>query len=446
MKAGKIPAVAAVLALALAGMARAADGDVDAGFGMGGRQTIAFDIDGEFVDRAHGLVVAPNGMIYLAGYAHDGPDSSGIAIARLLPDGMFDNAYGHVTHAHPAFEWVYVTDAALQPDGKLVVIGYGQTDAGRDGLVCRFLPDGTIDASFGDQSEAGCAVVDASIDDVFQAVAIQADGRIVIAGKTFDAVNRATAVRLDADGQADATFGKGGVNVILPFTQQNTVLHDIATTPDGDLIAIGHSAVGSGNNDWLFVRLRGSDGLPDPDFNGSGVRQIAFDVGAVGARRDYGRAVRVLANGSILAAGHVQQSTGVYCPAMVRLSAGGQFETFGVQGKYVDALCLKGLEVNDLSIQFDYRPVLIASSSSNDFQVWRLDPNGTRDHAFGEAGHVAIEFDLGTIGAMDAAMRVIAHPTGIVVAGYAQTDDGSYDFAVARLCNDLRQRPRPRPQ
>lgn len=417
----------------------AADGAIDIGFGQGGRQIVSFDAGGQHVDRAFGMATAPSGEIFLAGYVHNSGTETAIGLARLTPQGQVDAGYGQPIHAVKGFDSIYVTDAALQPDGKFVVAGYGQRASGRDMVVCRFRVDGGIDPLFGNAPTPGCRVMDILQNDMAQSVAIQPDGRIVLAGTARADINRAVVVRLDTSGQPDPTFGAGGIRILLPGLAVGTSLLDVAIAPGGDLIAAGHVRLNAGDDDWMIFRLKAKDGGFDPSFDNGGIKQVHFDKGPMGARSDYARSIAVTPTGSIFIAGHVQSAPGIYCMAAIRLAPNGSFSAFGQGGIVTDSVCESGLETNDLALQPDGRLVLATKASSGDFQAIRLTPTGVIDGKFGTGGRARVAFDLVGKHGIDVATRLVASANHVLLAGYAERQDDGYDYAVTRLTSGARR-------
>src|SRR5262245_25334602 len=153
---------------------------------------------------------------------------------REVPAGSLDTAFGVGGLATVSFTTSPFTDqgmaVALQADGKVVVAGTVANNFG----VARFNADGSLDTSFG---SGGLVVTDiAGGNDLCQGVVIQADGKIVVAG---GAANGATGtdfalVRYNPDGSLDSSFGSGGI-VVTPFgtTGSFDMANAVALQADG---------------------------------------------------------------------------------------------------------------------------------------------------------------------------------------------------------------------
>jgi uncharacterized delta-60 repeat protein len=250
-------------------------GVLDPSFGTGG--VVVTDAVPGLSTRARSLLLQPDGKLIAVGFAASGVywDAGGdVLLVRYLTDGSLDPDFGVggvvVTDVfgHPD----QGGDALLQPDGRIVVAGFSNTaepTASRDALVARYEPDGTLDETFG----AGGILaldLDGRIDRA-RAVALQADGAIVIAGTTndpvaeFSAPSRGFVARIDADGVLDGGFGSGGVTELsLEF---RTGITAMVVLPSGRILVDG-SVSGDGIYGHSFLARYDADGVLDPAFGG----------------------------------------------------------------------------------------------------------------------------------------------------------------------------------
>ncbi|MEA2511149.1 MAG: hypothetical protein QOJ59_636, partial [Thermomicrobiales bacterium] len=189
----------------------------------------------------------PDGKIVVAGYRGVGA-SSDFAVARLGPNGGYDTGFGTGGWALANFGTNDMATAmALQRDGKLVVAGYTTEGGKTDLAIERLGANGTLDDSFAGD---GKAQLDLGGDDFGQAVVIQPDGKILVAGYTVVGTStRLAVVRLQPNGLLDTTFGEGGKAVVAQFT---AIAEAVAVQPDGKIVAAGSSG-----GDLAAVRLEG---------------------------------------------------------------------------------------------------------------------------------------------------------------------------------------------
>jgi uncharacterized delta-60 repeat protein len=345
---------------------------------------------------------------------------------------------------------------AVQADGKLVVVG-NTTDAAHAGrfAIARYNRDGTLDASFGSGGKETIAFSLAESDAYARAVAIDAQGRIVVAGNVetqrddFDF----GVCRLLSNGTLDTSFGHSGVQTIgFDRGRSNSDgAAGVALEPDGKIVLAGWSDSSSSSHfDFAFVRLN-DDGSLDSSFNFGGKRLVSFDLsGGVNGNNDFANAVAVQPDGKIVAAGQVEvpSQDPVATPnafGVCRLNVDGSFDTsFGSGGAAVVSFARGGTNddvCNALALQPDGKIVLAGYSDSSgpsryDFAFARLSANGSLDTSFGQGGKTTVAFDHGG-GNIDVANAVTLQPDGkIVAAGYAESPAGDRDFAVCRLNAD----------
>src|SRR5438876_1187397 len=166
---------ALLLVLSFAHSVDAGPGDLDPSFGTGGR--VLTDFGGG--DGARALALQADGRIVVAGSSSAGGFGSGFALARYNPDGSLDPSFrgGRVVTSFADRD--EASALALQADGKIVVAGFSDAGGRQDFALARYNPDGGLDLSFG---SGGRVLTDFGGDDEAAALALQADGKIVVAG------------------------------------------------------------------------------------------------------------------------------------------------------------------------------------------------------------------------------------------------------------------------
>jgi uncharacterized delta-60 repeat protein len=251
------------------------DGTLDPDFGSGGT-VVTPVVAGD--DLAYALALQPDGKIVVAGQASNGSDLD-VAVLRYLSDGSLDTAFdgdGIVTTAiGPGDDMAY--GLAVQPDGKIVVTGEASTACcGQDTAVLRYLDDGSLDPDFGGGSGMTWVAVGPG-DSYGGAVAVQADGKIVVAGAgTFDGGDLDFAVfRLLPDGLIDASFGAGGT-AITEFSTADDKPWSLGLQPDGKIVVAGTQR-DDGNGNFALARYL-DDGSLDSSFGGDGTVVSAITI------------------------------------------------------------------------------------------------------------------------------------------------------------------------
>jgi uncharacterized delta-60 repeat protein len=400
-------------------IARGAAGDLDAGFSFDGKVTTAI---GGSTDVANGVAVQDDGRIVVVGTSYDETDSENdFALVRYLPDGSLDSTFGESGKV--------VTDigadddanaVAIQDDGKIVVAGYSDDGDNRISFaVVRYDTNGDPDNSFDDDAIVTTDVDGAGENDsgYARAVAIQDDGKIVVAGESYNgSTYEFTLVRYESDGDPDTTFDDDGIATALVGTGDNSG-YDVAIQDDGKIVVAGTAANG-GLGLFGMVRFT-TDGDPDAGFGAGG--EVTTDIGA---DEDLGYAVAIQPDGRIVMAGSTYNDSSRDF-ALVRYDPGGGVDTsFGDGG---NAITDTNGEPRAVAIQDDGRIVAAGSGTNGDgvdFAVARYEPDGSLDAGFGTGGTVYthIGFDQGK--------GLALHDGKIVTAGWAEA--ATYDFGVVR--------------
>lgn len=303
-------------------------------------------------------------------------------------------------------------DVAVQPDGKVVVVGEA-TNAGRtDALVTRLNANGTPDPTFGIR-----LLGDAGEYDGANAVALQPDGRIVVVGYTTEH-DDAAVWRLLPSGEPDRSFSGDGYQ---PIDSGGSELgSDVAIAPDGKIVVVGYTSVGPGGGTIAVYRLT-TDGSPDGTFDGDG----AYGFG--GNAYDRGYAVAVQPDGRILVAG--EDSTDSTMRVYRFLDDARPDPTFSTDG--VAQIQGTSRTVYDLKLGQDGSVYVLGSAYNGedyDGAVFRLTPGGVVDAGFGGAG-----LDLG--GDETFSSMALTGDGKVVLAG--STTAGT-DALVGRLTVDGR--------
>jgi uncharacterized delta-60 repeat protein len=259
---------AVVLAAALPTAAVAAAGDLDATFGSGGKVTT--DLSG-FNDRASAIAVQPDGKIVVAGTTNVFAPASAFLVTRYNADGSLDQGFG-IGGKATAVDGGNASALAVQADGKIVVAG----SAHGDFALARFTTSGALDAGFG----AGGQVTTDFFgrNDSAAAVAIDGNGRIVVAGiaRASDLPDFALA-RYNSDGSLDVTFGTGGT-VTTDYFGRNDGASAVAVDGSGKIVAAGFAFSGPFPSVEFALARYNPDGSRDATFGTDG--RVTTDFGA----------------------------------------------------------------------------------------------------------------------------------------------------------------------
>lgn len=291
------------------------NGSLDTGFGQSGYVTTAI---GPGHDNADACALQPDGKIIVVGYSNtqsdtniDSPGRNEIAVVRYNSDGSLDTTFnssgpkpGTVTTAVGVGSDDYGFAVALQPDGQIVVSGRSSSD----GIaLVRYHGDGSLDTTFNSTgSKPGTLVMplsDNTSGNYALAVAVQPDGKIVIAGFFFYADDIAVA-RYNSDGSLDTTFNRAGPQpgiVITPIGMGNAYSFDLVLQPDGKIVVVGKAHSGE---DYAITVVRYlSEGSLDTTFGIDGEVTTSISDSVTFLDGDSGYAAALQPDGKLVVAG-----------------------------------------------------------------------------------------------------------------------------------------------
>jgi uncharacterized delta-60 repeat protein len=408
-------------------------GSLDPTFGSGGRVVTPVGTE----DRGNALAMQPDGKLVVVGKTRPGSVRFDYAVARYNTDGSLDTSFaGDGTfvlslniQGSPEDEAMSV---AIQPDGKIVVAGNARTTGG--GLthsgVLRLNPDGTPDPGFGVN---GLVLIEAAVD---KAVVIQADGKIVSAGgsSTFSPSQLANyqLARLNPDGTPDSTFGTAGL-LIVDFAGSGDSVWGLALQPDGKILAAGTSRVIGQSDNFAVARIN-TDGTLDATFGNQGKVTTDFATDA-----DVGRAITLQPDGKIIVSGCAKPIVNIFDFGLVRYNTDGTVDTsFGNNGRVTTNFDL-GVDIAyAVKVQTNGKIVAagVSGGTSTAFGLVRYNPDGSLDASFGSSGKVETFFN-----SIDEARGLQIQPDGKIVAAGTANGGGSIgSFALARYIGDAPER------
>ncbi len=285
--------------------------ELDRSFGDQGLVATAL---GHVGDQAHAVVVQPDGKIVVAGSSSNSADLD-FAVIRYNPDGTLDpsfNSDGMVTTAVGRGD-DEIAALALQDDGRILAAGYSVNGTARDFALVRYNVDGSLDRDFGQDGMVVTPVGNG--DDEITAMAVDRQGRILVAGYTSGTLGRAVAVgRYLADGSPDLSFGDQGIT--LTGIGKDALARSMVLDPEGRIIVVGSYTSDSGQAGVVLLRYL-SSGVLDTTFGQAGVA-VSAD-----ARPSEGFGVRLQDDGAILVAGSVGDK-GSRDTALFRFTAAGR--------------------------------------------------------------------------------------------------------------------------
>ena len=408
--AGSALLLACLLSVTLARPAFAQPGELDTGFGGDGKVITSF---ARRASVATAVAIQADGKIVASG--ESGGADSRFALARYNPDGSLDGTFGgdgrvrtHLTRLRDA-----VNAVAIQSDGRIVAAGQsGGVDA--TFVLVRYNADGTLDSTFGGDGSVTTDFTDGV--DAANAVAIQADGKIVAAGQSGG--GEFAMARYNMDGTPDTALAGDGT-VTTDFSERFDAASAVAIQPDGKIVAVGGG-----------LARYNTDGSLDPTFGGDG--KVTLDVACCASVSVYDAALQP--DGQIVTAGERFEcfgGGGFSCESsfmLVRYNTDGTLDTtfgsngvtFGVFG-WARAVALQG----------DAKIVAVGSAGGgNKFAIARYDTDGTLDRSFDGDGRAYVNFTRNADHGFGVAIQTDGN---IVAAGGAAVFGPHPKFALARF-------------
>ncbi len=445
-------------------------GTPDPAFGIGGHATTDFH---GYDDQMFALAPLRDGRFLAAGVTFNTnaagfSNSENMAIARYDADGLLDTSFGAGGLVNLDLDGASDDARAIKvlSDGGILVAGTLSTNAHADFGLVKLHANGSLDHSFGEGSgnlRSGYVRLNiggSTVDDHGYAVAVQSDGRIVLAGTTRVphssslSYTQVAVARLNANGDVDTSFGGSGTGytILAPFWgDADDLLTGIALDPAGNLPAnnlitlVGYTYA---RNNVFIARLTANGGV-DTSFgdtvgsvhSGHILLHAAHSAGNYSGVSYLG-AARITADGHIVIAGQGNDD-GI---TLMRFLGNGSLDTsFATAGRVTikfsaasdsdrpDALAIQG---NGKLVASGYATNRATGTPHKDFYVVRALANGTVDTSFGD-GHGRVVVAVSNQD--DGSFATAVEPSGnLLVGGYAQigSPQQQRDFALLHLIGD----------
>lgn len=320
---------------------------------------------------------------------------------------------------------------AVQSDGKIVMAGFSNNGTDDDFAVVRYNANGSLDTSFGTAGKVTTAIGAGNDRGLY--MVLQADEKIVVVGSAVRGGNTDFAVvRYNTDGSLDTNFGSGGkVTTVIGSSTSFIIAQAVgaAVQQDGKIVVVGHATNGS-TYDFAMVRYN-TDGSLDTNFGSAGKV-----LTALGSSADYAEGVVVQGDGKIVVAGYSNNGSDNDF-AVVRYNADGSLDTsFGNTGKVTTAVGVSFDHGKCVALQSDGKIVVAGTShlsnlGRGDFALVRYNSDGSLDESFGNKGTVVTVLNGNTSSGLSIALQ---NSGKIVVAG--NSGSGAENFAIARYNTD----------
>lgn len=247
------------------------NGTLDAAFGNGGRASLP----ATSIDKVAGMVVLPNGKIVIGGSSSVDTGTGfklHFSLLRFTPDGLVDSTFGtggKVVYPSLSDDRDSMAALSLQVDGKFVMAGDTGNPTPNTVVVLRANSDGSLDSTFDGDGIKLIPIGSSSISDYAAGSLIQPDGKIVIVGNAWETGRDVLLIRLNDDGTFDQGFGGDGI-ITTRILGQASFGYAVALQADGKLVVAGGVL-----SAFLVVRFNANGSL-DTTFDNDGLNYMSF--------------------------------------------------------------------------------------------------------------------------------------------------------------------------
>ncbi len=404
---------------------------LDTTFGSSGKITVDFS-SGE--DAAEGVAIQSNGAILAVGRSYNGSnydfaltrfDSSGNLDTSFDTDGKQTTNFGGNDEAHAV---------TIQSDGKIVVAGVTTSGSTSQIAVARYKSDGSLDTTF--SSDGLVYTLVGSQTDEANAIALDSDGKILVAGSSYNGSKKVFAiVRYTTAGELDTAFGTNG-KVTVSLGTEDDVARGIGFQSDGKIV-VGGSSETAGKSSFAITRLETDGDLDSATFASSGKVTLHF-IASPAPSEDIAYGMQILAGGTILLGGTVNNGTNDFL-ALARFSSSGVLDTtFGTSGKttlgYTETDgTAHSIQGRALGLSTNNQPLLagyVNLDAGFDTALSLFQTDGTKDIGFGTDGIVTTDATSGS--QADEAHAIAIQSDGKKVLAGRSFNGSNYDLLVLR--------------
>ncbi len=342
-------------------------GVLDTDFSSDGLITVDVSAGGN--DIAYAIAIQSDGKILVGGQAGS-TGNLNFAVIRLSTSGALDDSYGAggIMTANFNNQDDIVRAMALDSNGKLVVTGPSTSLTGNMRFaVVRFNTDGSLDTSFDTDGKATYQPVSEADNDAY-AIAIQSNGKIVVAGGTVSGSYQFSVMRISSAGALDTTFDTDGY-ALVDVTGGTDIAKAMKIDSSGNIVLAG-----SNSGSTMTVVKLSSAGALDTAFDTDGIATVDIGTGA-----DDAAALAIDSSGYIIVAGFATNTDKDF--GLARLSSTGSLDaTFDGDGKIATDYALGATNHNSifgLALQSDGKIVAVGdydTGANADLAVFRYWP------------------------------------------------------------------------
>lgn len=343
------------------------------------------------ISECYTSLLQRDGKIIVAGRG-DVSSEYDFVIARYKSNGQLDSTFGTSTYGFTSTN-VGSFDVACSmafQGNKIIVAGNNEFGNANDFVVMRYSIDGKPDQSFGNNGVVITNLRQYISVDAVKKVAVQPDGKIIVVGMSVRSTNTDSdlaMVRYNVNGQLDPTFGNNGIVFTTVGATNYNIASDIKIQPDGKIVTTGTATINSTR--YLIVCRYNTNGTLDNTFGENGI--YTLDLHIMG----YGTSLDILSDGSILAGGYGKDNTIEYNFLLVKLDRNGKKDPlFGNNGIVLTSLGGNTSIMSDLQVLPNNKIITAGNvhfqdhARGEDVALVRYNSNGSLDNSFGNEGKI----------------------------------------------------------
>jgi len=337
---------------------------------------------GQCCDQAANSIIQKDGKIVIAGYCVDNSGKGDYTLLRYTPNGKLDNTFNGngivLTSFNTGGYADYGFNVAIEPNGKIVQVGFGDDNSGSPHFgIARYDSTGIIDNTFGTNGKVLTSIMGLTYA-AATCVIVRPDGKIIAGGGSSNgnAPNCFALAQYNVDGSLDNTFGTGGeVTTFFGSGGSNGNVYDddeeydMVLQPDGKIIMVGNSILGTDTintyNSAIALARYDTDGLLDTSFGEGGKVRTKIP------KYDYflGYGVAIQSDGKVLVSGFASDSFEASYPTfiLIRYQTNGLLDTtFGLKGVIVLLIDTFNSQGGNIVIQSDGK-ILVSGRVNNPY-------------------------------------------------------------------------------
>lgn len=392
-------------------------------FGMAGTLDITFNANGiqpgttailianQTISTAQAIAVQLDGKIVVAGYSSNNPGTSNFAVARFNTNGLLDTTFGTNGTAFTTIDnqvsGNFAYGVVIQPDGKIVLGGTTRINNINQFAIARFESNGTLDTTFNAAgTQPGTAFTTSvggyNTDNIAYAIALQQDGKIVLAGYADNGAGdyEFAVARFNSDGTIDTTFnGTGSATTTINNQVADNQAYAMLIQQDGKIILAGHSKQAGNIYEFAVARFN-TNGTLDTTFNQTGGQPgTAFTPSINGFNiENFAISAVLQSDGKIVVAGYTNIGGNSYEFGIARFNSDGTLDTTfnptgiqpGTTSTKVDNEMASPTEFGGSALQPNGKIIMGGTisntSGGTNFALARFTSNGLLDTTFNNNG------------------------------------------------------------